>query len=86
MSVPATEIAVLTLRPDTAIEDASTPAGHIFNQMLKTVKSQAGFQRQCWGRQLENPNHLVLITGKHSTLAGIAIGIRDLTFEIFRLT
>lgn len=62
--VPATEMAVLTLKPDTPIEDVSTPAGQIFNQMLKTIKSQTGFQRQCWGRQLENPNHLVLSIGE----------------------
>ncbi|ERF75337.1 hypothetical protein EPUS_00130 [Endocarpon pusillum Z07020] len=58
-SAPTTEIAVLTLKPDTPIEDISTPAGQIFNQMLNSIKSQSGFQRQYWGRQLENPNHLV---------------------------
>ncbi|KAF7506258.1 hypothetical protein GJ744_012066 [Endocarpon pusillum] len=58
-SAPTTEIAVLTLKPDTPIEDISTPAGQIFNQMLNSIQSQSGFQRQYWGRQLENPNHLV---------------------------
>ncbi len=61
---PATEIAVLTLKADTPIEDVSTPAGQIFHQMLNTIKSQSGFQQQYWGRQLENPNHLVLSIGK----------------------
>lgn len=63
-SAPTTEVAILTLKPDAPIEDVSTPAGQIFNQMLNTIKSQSGFQRQYWGRQLENPNHLVLSIGK----------------------
>ena len=63
-SAPVTEIAILTLKPDTTIEDASTPAGQIFSQMLKTIRSQTGFQRQYWGRQLENANHLVLSVGE----------------------
>lgn len=64
MSTPATEITVLTLKPDALVEDVSTQHGQIFSQLLKTVSSQAGFQRQYWGRQLENPNHLVLSVGE----------------------
>ena len=56
---PATEIAVIFLKPDATIEDASSPAGQQFAKCRDVLKVQKGYQRQYWGRQMEDPKLLI---------------------------
>ncbi|KAF2147578.1 uncharacterized protein K452DRAFT_314696 [Aplosporella prunicola CBS 121167] len=57
---PITEIAILPLAAGAAVEDASSPAGQIWNDTLRTVLGRDGAQRAYWGRELENPSTLRL--------------------------
>lgn len=57
-ATPATELAALPLKPEVTIEDPSSEAGKIWNEALETVAKQPGWQRSCWGRQLEDKNTL----------------------------
>jgi len=56
----ATEIALLFLKPDATIEDASSPAGQQLRKVLDFVAAQKGFQQLYYGRQLEDPRLLIL--------------------------
>jgi len=55
----ATEIALIYLKPDATVEDASSPAGQQMRKCMDFVATQKGFQRQYYGRQLEDPRLLV---------------------------
>ncbi len=55
----ATEIALIFLKADATIEDASSPAGQHLRKCMDFVAGQKGFQRQYYGRQLEDPRLLV---------------------------
>ena len=64
----ATEIARIYIKPNVTIEDASSPDGQQFQKSLAIVAAQKGFQRQYWGRSMEEPNVLVWSTGLPSQL------------------
>jgi len=53
---PATETAVLYLKPDLNIDDSASPDAKQLRKCLDIVASQKGFQRQYYGRQVEDPS------------------------------
>jgi hypothetical protein len=59
----ATELAAIYLKPNVTIEDESSPDGQHFKKSLAIVAAQKGFQRQYWGRKMEEPNVLVWSIG-----------------------
>lgn len=59
----ATETAVLYLKPDTNFEDASSLAAKQLRKCLDIVAAQKGFQRQYYGRQLEDPSLFISSIG-----------------------
>lgn len=64
---PVTEIALLYVKPDATIEDSSSPSGQQLRKVFDFVAGQKGFQRQYYGRQLEDPNLLVYTLGLQSS-------------------
>lgn len=70
MASPATEIAYISLKPSLDLEGNTTEA-EIWQQALSTISEQKGYQRLYWGRQLEDPDVLLLVIGKsHGVLPG----------------
>ena len=60
---PATEVARFALPAGTNIDDASTPAGKVWQSTVDTVKSQPGCQRVYYGRKVEAQNSVDLLIG-----------------------
>jgi heme-degrading monooxygenase HmoA len=56
----ATEIALLKLKADSNVNDASSAAGKSWQESLKDVLSQPGAQRAYWGTSEETPTMLRL--------------------------
>ncbi|KAL9104238.1 MAG: hypothetical protein Q9163_000786 [Psora crenata] len=55
---PVTELATIPLQSGATIEDAASPAGRVWTATLDTVSQQPGYQRACYGRELENQSLL----------------------------
>jgi hypothetical protein len=62
----ATELAVIYLKPDANFEDASSPAAKQLRKCLDIVAAQKGYQRQYYGRQLEDPSLFIWSIGPQS--------------------
>jgi len=71
MSLPATEIAVMTFKAGATVEDPSSSAAQAFQHMLKTISQQEGFQRVFWGRRVENESEVQLLVGKCCPLPNV---------------
>src|SRR6266536_842100 len=65
MAQPVTECATIVLKPGVDIE-GHTQEAKIWKETLKIVSEQDGYQREYYGRQLENPNVLMLLIGMSS--------------------
>lgn len=74
MSLPATEIAAMTLKAGATIEDPSSSAAQVFQHMLKTISQQEGFRRVFWGRPIENESEVQLLIGKCCPTAHCPVG------------
>ncbi|KAI9781172.1 MAG: hypothetical protein M1839_006280 [Geoglossum umbratile] len=56
----STQLTVLSLHPDTPIEDSSTEAGRVWKSTLETIAAQPGCEHVFWGRQVEDPSTVQL--------------------------
>ena len=63
----ATELVILALQSDSTTEDTSATAGQHMQKLLDTVSAPKGFQRQYYGRELEDPTLLVWTIGRFHT-------------------
>ncbi|TVY43477.1 hypothetical protein LOCC1_G003783 [Lachnellula occidentalis] len=63
MHSPVTECAIITLKPGVDLETSGTDSAQAWSETLSTVSKQTGYQRSYWGRQLENPNIVLLLIG-----------------------
>lgn len=61
---PATEIATLPLDAGANLEDPQSSSSKIWQSALDTISQQDGYQRLYWGRQVENPQIMMLLVGK----------------------
>jgi len=59
---PATEIAILPLKPGTNLDNDDVKAE--WADILGTVKSQPGFSALFLGRQVESPDVVQILIGK----------------------
>ena len=59
---PATEIAILPLKAGTNLEDATSSAGTIWQELMNTVLGQDGCQCARFGVEVENPTQPHLFT------------------------
>jgi len=60
MASPATEVAYISLKPDLDLGGSTTEA-KTWQEALSTIAAQKGYQRLYWGRQLEDPDVLLLV-------------------------
>jgi hypothetical protein len=63
MPSSVTEICYLTLKPGLDLEAPDSTAAQTWNDIVTTVSQQEGYQNSYWGRQIENPNELLLLIG-----------------------
>ncbi len=75
MAVPVTEIAYITLKSGVELE-GSGDAAQALKDSLKTISQQEGYQRQHYGRTLEDPSLLMLLIGMSSTYNSNSILLR----------
>ncbi|KAI9868722.1 MAG: hypothetical protein M1813_004573 [Trichoglossum hirsutum] len=54
MTTPVTQLTVLSLHPNTTVEDPSSEAGKIWTSTLETIAAQPGYKQTYWGRQVED--------------------------------
>jgi hypothetical protein len=64
----ATETAIIYLKPDSNFEDASSPAAAQLRKCLDIVAALKGYQRQYYGRQLEDPSLFIWSIGPQSPI------------------
>ena len=62
MATPVTECAYITLKPGIDLE-GDTSEAQVWQESLATIGAQDGYQRCYYGRQLENPNIVMLLIG-----------------------
>jgi hypothetical protein len=60
---PVTEVATLSLKAGTDVENPSSPAYAVAQEAFSMISSQPGFQRAFWGRELEDESILQLFIG-----------------------
>ena len=60
-----TERCILPLKPDADVEDASSPAGVVFKNLLELVKAQPGFLGGLWARRLGDSNDVEQLVGEY---------------------
>jgi len=60
MASPATEVAYISLKPGLDLEGATSQA-ETWQEALSTIGAQKGYQRLYWGRQIEDPDVLLLV-------------------------
>ncbi|KAH7400081.1 hypothetical protein BKA64DRAFT_707761 [Cadophora sp. MPI-SDFR-AT-0126] len=58
MGTPVTEVAYITLKPDSDIS-GSTPAAKAWKEGLSVIAKQDGYQRSSYGRAIESPDLLM---------------------------
>lgn len=54
----ATEIAILPLLEGVDLEDTTNTGSQAFQDVIRIVKAQKGFQRLYWGQEEGNPSSL----------------------------
>jgi hypothetical protein len=64
MTTPVTQLTVLSLHPNTTVEDPSSEAGKIWTSTLETIAAQPGYKQTYWGRQVEDDSIIHLHIGK----------------------
>ena len=64
MSTIVTERCILPLNPDADIEDPSSHAGVVFQNLLNLVKKQPGFLSGLWARRIGETNDVEQLVGK----------------------
>jgi hypothetical protein len=52
----STQLTILSLHPETPIEDPSTEAGKVWKSTLETIAAQPGREHVFWGRRVEDPS------------------------------
>lgn len=80
-----TEFIILTLKPNTPLEDPATEAGKVFLKAIYDIKSVHGYRSASWGRSLEDENVVVWAIGM-SCLTGSPHGQNHDDFVKFTIT
>lgn len=58
---PATEIGIIPLQAGINVEDPSSPARSVLEELLNTISNQPGSQEVYWGVEVENPTNARLL-------------------------
>ncbi len=68
--VVATDLAYINVTPDFRPEDDGNPLGELFLKTLRMVRENAACGDVFWGRSMENPNMIAIVTSEFIHLTG----------------
>lgn len=79
---PVTQILYVDVDPAHILEDADTPAGKLWVDLLDLLQDTPGFRRLYWGQRLEEPEKVQVHVGKCADLE-IALSNLGMSLVLF---
>ena len=70
-----TQMLILSIPTSLSIEDATSPAGKTWNEILDIVRKSQGFKRLYWGRHVEKQENVQLHIGTTRSLPGLLFSL-----------